>query len=54
MSKTFNICRFGIILGKIGIVCAIQMDQRTDRLYSSTPLENENIDIEQRLEVKVQ
>ena len=29
------------------------MDQKTDRLYSTAPFENKNIDLEQRLEKKL-
>ena len=29
------------------------MDQKTDRIYPSAPFENENIDLEQRLEKKI-
>ena len=29
------------------------MDQKCDRLYPSIPLENKNIDLEQRLEKKI-
>ena len=29
------------------------MEQKTDRLYPNAPLENKNIDLEQRLEKKL-
>ena len=29
------------------------MEQKTDRFYPSTPVENKNIDLEQRLEEKI-
>ena len=37
----------------MGVIDSIQMDQKCDRLYPSAPLENKIIDLEQRLEKKL-